>query len=431
MGKLLYIETYGCQMNEYDSSRIHTALGMELTPDPANADVVIINTCAIRAKADQKAFSSVGRFKRIKKKNPETVIGIGGCVAQLYGQQLLDSNPHLDLVFGTRNIAQLPELVARVRRERLVETSFDVEDLFDIEPYHPEGRVTGFVSVQQGCNKRCTYCIVPTVRGGEVNRPAAQILAEARALVSRGAREVTLIGQTVNSWKEGPRKFGDLLREAAEIEGLERIRFTTSYPRDLTTRLVEAIRDVDKVCRHMHLPVQSGSDTVLRGMNRTYTSEWYRDGIARLRDAVPDMAFSTDVIVGFPGETEEDFAGTMRLVEEMGFTGIFSFKYSPRPGTPAAVLEPVVPDEIAARRLTALQELQRGITAAENADRVGLTEEVLVEGPSRNSPAMVSGRTTHNRVVNFPGAGDLHGTLVRVKINKGFQNSLLGELALD
>ncbi|MEM4658859.1 MAG: tRNA (N6-isopentenyl adenosine(37)-C2)-methylthiotransferase MiaB [Candidatus Methanosuratincola sp.] len=426
-GKNLYIETYGCQMNEYDSDRIRTALGMNLVDDPEHADVVIINTCAIRAKADHKAFSSLGRLKHLKSRKPGMVIGVGGCVAQLYGKKLLEDNPHLDLVFGTRNIPSLPRLIEEVARERIVETSFDVEDIFDFEPYHEDGKITGFVSVQSGCNKKCTYCIVPTVRGGEVNRPLEDILSEAGSLVAKGAKEITLIGQTVNSWKHDGKRFADLLRRVAEIVGLLRLRFTTSYPRDMTKGVIEAIRDTEKICHHIHLPVQSGSNKVLKAMGRTYTREWYTDVVSRLRDAVPDIAISTDIIVGFPGETEEDFGDTMKLVEEIQFDSSFSFKFSPRPGTPAAQLAGALPDDVAGGRLRELQALQSEITYKKNRQRVGEVEEVLVEGYSKMSPFMVSGRTTHNRIVNFPGDINLKGKLARVKITEGFQNSLLGQ----
>jgi len=428
--RYLYIETYGCQMNEYDSDRIRNAIGMETTDDPQEADVVIINTCSIREKADQKALSSLGRFKHLKSRKPNMVVGIAGCVAQLYGERLLDKIPHLDFVLGPRAIPRLTHIISQVEREkrRRVETSLDIEEVFEIEPYHEEGKVTAFVSIQQGCNKKCTYCIVPYVRGEEVNRPVEDILRETKNLVQKGVKEVTLIGQTVNSWRMNGYKFGDLLRIVAEIEGLLRIRFTTSYPRDVTKRMIEAMKDSPKVCHHIHLPVQSGSNRVLASMRRTYTREWYIDTVNRLRDAISDMAVSTDIIVGFPGETKEDFNDTMKLVKEVEFDSIFSFKYSPRPGTPASEFSDTVPDEVASGRLAELQEIQREITLKKNLGRVGQIEEVLVEGESKNNPNWVSGRTTHNRIVNFPGKDDYKGKVVSVRIKEGFQNSLRGEL---
>ncbi len=403
---------------------------MELTEDPKKADVVIINTCAIREKADQKAFSSLGRLKHLKFRKPNMIIGVGGCVAQLYGEKLLENFPHLDLVFGTRTIPFLPELISQVEREKIrrVETTFDVEEIFEFEPYHEEGKVTAFVSVQQGCNKKCSYCIVPLVRGVETNRPVEDIVRETIKLVQKGVREVTLIGQTVNSWKLAGYKFGDLLKMMAEIEGLLRIRFTTSYPRDVTKKLFDAISEVLKVCHHIHLPVQSGSNRILMKMGRTYTREWYIDILKRIRDTIPDMAITTDIIVGFPGETEEDFNDTMKLLEEVEFDGTFSFKYSPRPGTSAAEYNDIVSEEISSRRLIELQGFQREITVKKNQSRVGEIEEVLVEGNSKNDLSWVSGRTSHNRIVNFPGMIDLRGKLVTVKITEGFQNSLRGRL---
>ncbi|MCK5709814.1 MAG: MiaB/RimO family radical SAM methylthiotransferase, partial [Deltaproteobacteria bacterium] len=266
-------------MNEYDSDRIKNALDAEPTDDPKKADIIIINTCAIREKADQKAFSSLGKFKSLKANNPDKIVGIAGCVAQLYGEKLLKRMPHIDFVLGPRAIPKLPDIISNIEREkrRTVETSYDIEELFEIEPYHKEGKVTGFVSVQQGCNKRCTYCIVPQVRGNEVNRPLKDILTETTNLVNKGVREITFIGQTVNSWKENGYKFGDLIRAAGEVENLERIRFTTSYPRDITKRMIDAMKDVPQVCHHLHLPVQSGSDKVLSMMKRTYTRQWYTD----------------------------------------------------------------------------------------------------------------------------------------------------------
>ncbi len=428
--KYLYIETYGCQMNEYDSDRIRTALGLKTTDDPQKADVVIINTCAIREKADLKALSSLGKFKHLKKRKPDVLVGVAGCVAQLYGSKLLDKVPHLDFVLGPRAIPRLSQIISEVENERrrIIETSFDIEEVFEVEPYHEQGKVTGFVSIQQGCNKMCTYCIVPHVRGREINRPLNDILKESTNLVQKGVKEITLIGQTVNSWKTDRYKFGDLLRMVAEIEGLLRIRFTTSYPRDLTQKMIDALKDLREICHHIHLPVQSGSNRMLSSMKRTYTREWYLDAVNRLRDSIPDMAISTDVIVGFPGETEADFNDTMKLMDEIRFDTSFSFKYSLRPGTPAAELADQVQNETASRRLTELQEFQRETTVKKNLSRVGQIEEVLIEGQSKNHTDCISGRTSHNRIVNLPGTTDLKGKLIKVRITDGFQNSLRGEI---
>jgi tRNA-2-methylthio-N6-dimethylallyladenosine synthase len=421
-------------MNEYDSDRIKNALDAETTDDPKKADIIIINTCAIREKADQKAFSSLGKFKSLKANNPDKIIGIAGCVAQLYGDKLLRKIPHIDFVLGPRAIPKLSEIISDIEREkrRTVETSYDVEELFEIEPYHKEGKVTGFVSVQQGCNKRCTYCIVPQVRGNEVNRPLKDILTETTNLVNKGVREITFIGQTVNSWKENGYKFGDLIRAAGEVENLERIRFTTSYPRDITKRMIDAMKDVPQVCHHLHLPVQSGSDKVLSRMKRTYTRQWYTDTISRLKDAVPDLSVSTDIIIGFPGETGQDFEETMSLMKELEFESSYSFKFSPRPGTAAAEYsaEEMVDPQIASARLSELQAFQKDITEKKNLSRVGHIEEVLVEGESRNDPNFISGRTDHNRILNFKGSKDLLGKTVKVKVSEGLLNSLRGELVV-
>ncbi|MCH7949597.1 MAG: tRNA (N6-isopentenyl adenosine(37)-C2)-methylthiotransferase MiaB [Candidatus Dadabacteria bacterium] len=432
--KLLYIETYGCQMNEYDSDRIKNALDAEPTDDPKSADIIIINTCAIREKADHKAFSSLGKFKSLKANNPDKIVGIAGCVAQLYGDKLLKKMPHIDFVIGPRAIPKLPDIISKIEREkrRTVETSYDIEELFEIEPYHREGKVTAYVSVQQGCNKRCTYCIVPHVRGNEVNRPLKDILRETTNLVNKGVREITFIGQTVNSWKENGNKFGDLIRAAGDVENLERIRFTTSYPRDITKRMIDAMKDVPQVCHHLHLPVQSGSDKVLSRMKRTYTRRWYTDTISRLKDAVPDLTVSTDIIIGFPGETSQDFEETMSLMKEVEFESAYSFKFSPRPGTPAAEYEGEerVEPSIASARLSELQAFQKDITSRKNLSRVGHVEEVLVEGESRNDPNFISGRTDHNRILNFKGTKDLLGKTVKVKVTEGLLNSLRGELVV-
>ncbi|MGB7293141.1 MAG: tRNA (N6-isopentenyl adenosine(37)-C2)-methylthiotransferase MiaB [Thermodesulfobacteriota bacterium] len=429
--RLLYMETYGCQMNEYDSDRIRKCIDIEITHDPQEADVVIINSCAIRQKADQKAFSSLGRFKHLKAKNPNLIVGIAGCVAQLYGDQLLNKIPHLDFVLGPRAIPRLPELITQIEKEkkRSVETSLDIEEIFEIEPYHENGKVSAFVSVQQGCNKVCSYCIVPFVRGKEINRPLNDILNETKNLVAKGVREVTLIGQTVNSWKANGYKFGDLLRKVAEIEGLLRIRFTTSYPRDVTKKMIYAmVAEAPKVCHHIHLPVQSGSNRILAMMKRTYTKESYVDIIKTLRESIPDIAITTDVIVGFPGESEKDFQETLELIKEVEFDTSFSFKFSPRPGTPAAESNELVPETVSNERLATLQKIQSEIAIRKNQKKERTVEEVLVEGESRNDPSWQSGRNTHNQVVNFPGPLSLKGKIVNVRIVEGLQNSLRGEL---
>jgi tRNA-2-methylthio-N6-dimethylallyladenosine synthase len=424
------METYGCQMNEYDSDRIRNSIDFAITHDPQEADVVIINSCAIRQKADQKAFSSLGKFKHLKVKKPNQIVGIAGCVAQLYGDQLLNKMPHLDFVLGPRAIPRLPELISRIEKEkqRCVETSLDLEEIFEVEPYHENGKVSAFVSVQQGCNKVCSYCIVPFVRGKEINRPLNDILNETKNLVTKGVREITLIGQTVNSWKANGYKFGDLIKNVAEIEGLLRIRFTTSYPRDVTKKMIYAMAGAPKVCHHIHLPVQSGSNRILAMMKRTYTRESYLDIIKTLRESIPDIAITTDVIVGFPGESEKDFNDTLELVKEVEFDSSFSFKFSPRPGTPATKSNEPISEIISNERLATLQQIQSEITIRRNHTKVGSVEEVLVEGESRNDPSWQSGRNSQNQVVNFPGPLSLKGKMVSVRISEGLRNSLRGVL---
>lgn len=417
-------------MNDYDSERIRNAIGIDETKDPEKADIIIINTCAIREKADQKALSSLGKFKKYKKKNPSVIVGMTGCVAQLYGDKLLKRAPHLDFVLGPRSIAKLPNILNEIdiERTRIVETSHDVEEAFEILPFHEKGDVTSFLSIQQGCNKMCAYCIVPTVRGKEVNRPLEDIMKEANYLVNMGVKEITVIGQTVNSWKYQGLKFSDVLNSIGEIESLRRIRFTTSYPRDITRKMISAIKNNPKVCRHIHLPVQSGSNNMLAAMRRTYTREWYVDVVNQLRSEIPDLALSTDIIVAFPGETDQDFNDTLDLMEEIEFDTCFSFKYSPRPGTPASNMSNFVPGDVASRRLSILQEFQRKITHKKNMERISLIEEVLVEGRSKKDEHCYMGRTSQNRIVNFESENDLIGSTVNVLITKAFQNSLQGTI---
>ncbi len=431
---LLYIETYGCQMNEYDSDRIRAALGAEKTADPSSADYIVVNTCAIREKADHKAFSSLGKFKRLKDSKPDVVIGMAGCVAQLYGEKLIKKNPHLDFVIGPRGIPKLPAIIADIERSREIdragktETSFDVLETFEISPAHDKSRVSAFVSVQQGCNKKCAYCIVPSVRGTEINRPLDGIEREIELLVSKGAREIVFVGQTVNSWKHDGKKFGDLLRIAGDIEGVERIRFTSPFVRDVTKKMIDAMKEVPQVCDHIHLPIQSGSDDVLKLMNRTYTTGWYAGVVDRLRDSIPGITVSTDMILGFPGETERNFSETMEFLDKVRFDAAYSFKYSKRPGTPASDAPGQISPQESERRLAVYQTRQREITLESNRSREGACEEVLVSGSSKRGSGLMTGRTTHNRIVNFTGDPALTGTLARVRVMEGLANSLRGEL---
>ena len=428
----VFIETHGCQMNEYDSDRILNSLSAVPAKDPSNADIIIVNTCAIREKANHKAVSAVGKYKNLKKSNPNLLIGMAGCVAQLYGNKLIKQIPYLDFVVGPRGIPKLMDIVNNLKNSmdiKRVETSIDIEEVFEINPYHEEGKINGFVSIQQGCNKKCAYCIVPTVRGTEINRPLKDILEESRLLINRGAKELTYIGQTVNSWKYNGEKFHNLLDYLQELDGLERIRFTTSFPRDVTTKMINAMKNNPKVCKHLHLPVQSGSDKVLKSMNRTYSIAWYKDSVSKLKDAIPDLSISTDIIVGFCNENDDDFEQTMELVEEIKFDTIYSFKYSIRPGTEGEKMDFHVPDKIASNRLLRHQERQREISLESNIKDVNRTYEVLIEGISKNNPDDLFGRTTHNKVVNIRNLDKSYiGKMINVNIKEAFQNSLVGAI---
>ena len=428
----VFIETQGCQMNEYDSDRILNSLSAKLVENPMDADVVIVNTCAIREKADHKAVSALGRYKNLKKSNPDLIIGMAGCVAQLYGDKLIKDIPYLDFVVGPRGIPKLEGLIQQIRntnKKKIIETSMDIEDVFEISPYHQEGKVTGFVSIQQGCNKRCAYCIVPTVRGKEINRPLDRILEESKLLINQGAKELTYIGQTVNSWKHNGDKFYNLLDSLQDLEGLERIRFTTSFPRDITPKMINSMKRNSKICRQLHLPVQSGSNKVLKSMNRTYSIEWYKECILKLKEAMPDLSLSTDIIVGFSDEDENDFEKTMQLIEDVRFDTVYSFKYSIRPGTPGERIKTHVSDKIAKDRLQRLQLRQREITLENNKKDISKTFPILIEGNSKNNPSDLFGRTTQNKVVNIKNLqSEFIGQIVNVQIQEAHQNSLVGNL---
>ena len=428
----VFIETQGCQMNEYDSDRILNSLSAKLVENPMDADVVIVNTCAIREKADHKAVSALGRYKNLKKSNPDLIIGMAGCVAQLYGDTQNKDIHYLDFVVGPRGIPKLEGLIQQIRntnKKKIIETSMDIEDVFEISPYHQEGKVTGFVSIQQGCNKRCAYCIVPTVRGKEINRPLDRILEESKLLINQGAKELTYIGQTVNSWKHNGDKFYNLLDSLQDLEGLERIRFTTSFPRDITPKMINSMKRNSKICRQLHLPVQSGSNKVLKSMNRTYSIEWYKECILKLKEAMPDLSLSTDIIVGFSDEDENDFEKTMQLIEDVRFDTVYSFKYSIRPGTPGERIKTHVSDEIAKDRLQRLQLRQREITLENNKKDISKTFPILIEGNSKNNPSDLFGRTTQNKVVNIKNLqSEFIGQIVNVQIQEAHQNSLVGNL---
>ena len=448
--RFVYVQTYGCQMNVNDTDRIMQVLGpynYEPTRDPAQANLILLNTCSVRDSAEQKMRSELGRLAPLKEYNDDLILGVAGCVAQQEGAKLLKRVPYLDLVFGPDNIAQLPELLERIRGSegRVAETSFFKRkdySFLEAEP-KPDQGISEFVTIMKGCDKVCTFCIVPFTRGREISKPPEMVVREVERLVDAGVREVTLLGQNVNSYgkdRERVAHFAELLEQVDAIDGLERLRFTTSHPIDCSDALVDCFGRLPSLCEYFHLPVQSGSDRVLADMRRLYTVEHYRERIARLREACPELALSTDIIVGFPGETDADFDQTIALLEEVRYATIFAFKYSPRPDTKAEALPDDVPKAAKKARLAKVFEVQRRITAEWMQTYAGQTVEVLVEGPSRDSTKGTSsqwqlrGRTRTNLVVNFPvPMGDFWssrwiGQLASVKVDEVFPHSLYGSL---
>lgn len=432
----LHLITYGCQMNEYDSERVAGLLRerrWELTEAPDDADLILLNTCAIREKAEEKVFSKLGQLRELKTRRPDLVIGVMGCMAQLQQAAIQRRAPIVDLVFGSPAIARVGELVEQVRRERrpIVETSEG--PLVKITARPPSAsRLKAFVTVMEGCEKHCTFCVVPRTRGRERSHPPETIVAEIRGLVAEGCREVTLLGQTVNAYGRDltpPTDLADLFERVNAIDGLERIRFTTSNPYNLTPRLVRAFRDVPKVCEWFHLPLQSGSDRVLARMNRGYTRARYLELIEELRAAVPDVSLSTDLIVGFPGETEEDFEATLEMLERVRYDNVFAFRYSRRPGTPAAAMPDQIDEAVKAERNRRLLEVVTRVTTERSRRLQGRTVEVLADGTSRKDADELAGRTRCNRVVNFDGGGRVSvGDLVPVRVSAVLPHSLRGTL---
>lgn len=426
-------------MNVVDSERIVDLLGgigYRQVAQAAEAQLLLLNTCAVRDKAVRKAYGHLGRFKPLKDVDPKLIIGLGGCVAQQEGEQLLKEFPYLDLVFGTHNVHRLPELVCEVegRRGRTAAVDFlDRETRLQLFPNRVGSEaVSRYVTVMQGCDNFCSFCVVPLVRGREISRSSGEILAEARDLAAQGVREITLIGQNVNSYGLGVAKeptFAELLHAVAAIDGIARIRFTTSHPKDLSADLIDCFGTIDKLCKHLHLPVQSGSSRILAEMNRGYTREHYLDLVEKLRAACPEIRLTTDIIVGFPGEEEQDFAATMSLLESVRYAEIYSFLFSPRRGTAAASLPDGTPAAVKQERFDRMLALQEEIGAAAWGEDVGQVREVLVEGESRQGRGQLFGRTTWNRIVNFNGPSELVGQLVPVKVTRSYRNSQLGELA--
>ncbi len=433
----LHVITYGCQMNEYDSERVAGLLKdshrYDLTDREDEADLILLNTCSIREKAEEKVFSKLGQLRSLKERNPELIIGVMGCMAQLQQAAIQKRAPHVDLVFGSPAIARVGELIERVKREHcsVLETGEGPLIKLTSKVSTPD-RVKAFVTVMEGCEKFCTFCVVPVTRGRERSHSPEVILEEIRGLADQGYREVTLLGQTVNAYGRDltpPTDLAALLERINEVNGIERIRFVTSNPYNLAGRLIRAIRDVSKVCECLHLPLQSGSDRILKMMNRGYTRSRYIELIAELKETVPSIALSTDLIVGFPGESEEDFEATVEVVETVEYDSLFAFRYSRRPGTPAASMADQIPEEVKARRNTRILEVANAVSARKNRDLEGREVEVLVDGVSRKTPSELSGRTRCNRVVNFDGQGrSLHGELVRVRITQAMPHSLRGAL---
>ena len=428
-----FVETWGCQMNELDSQRLAgqlMQLGILPTRRPQEADVILLNSCSVREKAEQKVFSSLGRYRRFKERRPAMLIGLCGCVAQQVGERALQRVPELDFVLGPARVGELTEVIARRRRgERVVATGFPAEAEYAFDNISRDGVYKGMVTIVEGCNKKCTFCIVPQTRGPERSRPLDEVLAEVRHLVEYGFLEIELLGQTVNHWREpgGELDFADLLDAVARVPGVERLRFVTSYPRDFTPRMVEMVGRHENICPYLHLPVQSGADTVLRRMARGYTAAEYRELAVGLRRARPDLALSTDLIVGFPGETEAEFRQTLELVRDLRFSSVFAFKYSPRPGTAAPRLGDDVDSEVADRRLQELLALQQGIQQELNRGLEGEVFDVLVTGWGREASTQ-SGRTPCHRIVHFPveNGGSPLGQVVPILIERGNPNSLIG-----
>ncbi|MEK0419123.1 MAG: tRNA ((37)-C2)-methylthiotransferase MiaB [Pseudomonadota bacterium] len=439
----VFVRTFGCQMNEYDSDKMIDVLretgGFEATQDPEEADLILFNTCSVREKAQEKVFSDLGRVKHLKKKG--VLIGVGGCVASQEGAAIVERAPYVDLVFGPQTLHRLPQMIqARQHQQRpQVDISFPEIEKFDhLPPARVEG-ASAFVSIMEGCSKYCSYCVVPYTRGEEVSRPLDDVLTEVAGLADQGVKEVNLLGQNVNAWR-GPMghtaeiaDFALLLEYVAEIPGIERIRYTTSHPNEFTSRLVQAYAEIPKLVNHLHLPVQHGSDRILMAMKRGYTTLQYKSTIRALRAVRPDISLSSDFIVGFPGETEDDHARTMKLVEDIGFDASFSFVFSPRPGTPAANLPDDTPQEVKLQRLQALQALLETQVRRISAERVGTRQRILVEGPSKKSADELMGRTECNRIVNFPApaaAKRLVGQMVDVTITQALPHSLRGEVCV-
>ena len=434
----VHIKTFGCQMNEYDSDKmadvLRAAHGVTQTSDPAEADIILFNTCSVREKAQEKVFSDLGRVKHLKKKG--VLIGVGGCVASQEGAAIIERAPYVDVVFGPQTLHRLPELLKQRQRQQRpqVDISFPEIEKFDHLPPARVDGATAFVSIMEGCSKYCSYCVVPYTRGEEVSRPFDDVLVEVAGLADQGVKEVTLLGQNVNAYRGamgGTSEIADfalLIEYVAAIPGIQRIRYTTSHPNEFTNRLVEVYGRVPQLVNHLHLPVQHGSDRILMAMKRGYTVLEYKSTIRKLRAVRPEISLSSDFIVGFPGETEDDFTKMMKLIDDVGFDSSFSFIYSPRPGTPAAALADDTPHETKLARLQHLQATIEDNQRRIGQSRVGTVQRILVEGPSRKDANELMGRTECNRIVNFAGPARLVGQMIDVNITLAYPHSLRGEV---
>jgi len=443
MSKKVFIKTFGCQMNEYDSGKmadvLNAAQGYEPTDNVDEADLILFNTCSVREKAQEKVFSDLGRVKHLKKKG--VLIGVGGCVASQEGAAIIERAPYVDLVFGPQTLHRLPQMLAQrdLQNRSQVDISFPEIEKFDHLPPARVDGATAFVSIMEGCSKYCSYCVVPYTRGEEVSRPFEDVLVEVAGLADQGVKEVTLLGQNVNAYRArmisdaaSPSSemadFATLLEYVADIPGIERIRYMTSHPNEFTPALIAAYAKIPKLVNHLHLPVQHGSDRILMAMKRGYTAMEYKSTVRKLRAIRPDLAMSSDFIVGFPGETEDDFDKMMKLIDDVGYDTSFSFIFSPRPGTPAAALHDDTPHEVKLKRLQRLQASLDDSVRAISASRLGTVQRILVEGASRKDPTELMGRTECNRVVNFKGQPRLVGQMLDITITEATQRSLRGEV---
>ncbi len=438
----LFIKTFGCQMNEYDSAKIadllHASHNLELTQIAEDADVLLLNTCSIREKAQEKVFSQLGRWRPWKLRRPDLIIGVGGCVASQEGDAIRERAPYVDLIFGPQTLHRLPEMLNQARKTHnpVVDISFPEIEKFDCLPEPVADGSSAFVTIMEGCSKYCTYCVVPYTRGEEISRPFDDVIAEVASLAGQGVREINLLGQNVNAYR-GQMHDGEiadlalLIRYVATVDGIDRIRFTTSHPVEFSNSLIEVYADVPELVSHLHLPVQSGSDRILMQMKRGHSALEYRSKIRRLREIRPDICLSSDFIVGFPGETDSDFAATMQLIEQIGFDHSFSFIFSPRPGTPAMDLPDDIPMKQKQQRLAQLQHRINEMAQQISRRMVGTVQRVLVERPARKDPAQLAGRTENNRVVNFDGPAELIGEFADIRITEALPNSLRGEWLSD